>query len=237
MNRLKSGVPGFDQLVNGGFHENSINLLLAEPGAGKSTFCWQFVYGDPDQPALFISLEQSLASILRDCKQLKLHKFEEKYKKGLLQYHLAFSEGSELTTGRIALNFFMEELKGYLGVLEETSKQYKGGLRIAIDPMTPLMLEITDLNEQRNIIQRIFTRLRRLGTTIVTLEKGFGESQERIPSYLCDSLIELDNIGLGGILNRTIRIRKFRGSSHSEQPNPIGFEVGKGLIVHEFKNK
>jgi len=235
--RIPSGVLGFDKLVNGGFREHSVNVIIADPGCGKSTFCWQFCSNEQQQPALFVSLEQSLNSVLRDCNDIGLDKFERKLNNGVLQFQVAFNVDSDLTSGEIGLRFFMKELPKYLDVIKETASQHPGGLRIAIDPLTPLLLEITNPNQQRNAINRIFSSLREIGTTVVTIEKGFGDVLARIPLFLSDSIIELEHIGLGGIYNRTLSVKKFRGSNHSESPQPIGFQKDKGLLIYDISNK
>ncbi len=235
-NRILSGVPGFDNLVFGGFRKNSVNVIIADPGCGKSTFCWQFCSEDSQSPALYVSLEQNIDSVFQDCCDIGLTKFKEKYRRGNLQFQVAFSEDSDLTSGEIALRFFMSELPKYLEVIKETADSYQGGIRIAIDPLTPLLLEIPEPNHQRNVINRIFSSLRKIGTSVVTIEKGFGKTLARIPLFLSDSIVELDHIGLGGIYNRTLSIRKFRGSAHSEIPQPICFEKNKGLIVHDISS-
>ncbi|MHA2246260.1 MAG: RAD55 family ATPase [Candidatus Hodarchaeales archaeon] len=232
--RILSGVHGFDNLVYGGFRKNSVNVIIADPGCGKSTFCWQFCSKDTQSPALFVSLEQNLDSVLQDCSDLGITKFEEKYRRGSLQFQVAFSEDSDLTSGEIALRFFMSELPKYLEVIKETADSYYGGIRLAIDPLTPLLLEIPEPNQQRNVINRIFSSLRKIGTSVVTIEKGFGNTLARIPLFLSDSIIDLEHIGLGGIYNRTLSIRKFRGSAHSEAPQPIGFKKNSGLLIHDI---
>ncbi|MHA1978103.1 MAG: RAD55 family ATPase [Candidatus Hodarchaeales archaeon] len=234
--RIPSGVLGFDKLVNGGFREHSVNVIIADPGCGKSTFCWQYCSNDLYTPALYVSLEQNVKSVLRDCSEIGLKNFNKKYREGNLQFQVAFNVDSELTSGEIGLRFFMNELPKYLEVIKQTASKYSGGIRIAIDPLTPLLLEISDPNQQRNAINRIFSSLREIGTAVVTLEKGFGEVLARIPLFLSDSIIELEHIGLGGIYNRTLSIRKFRGSSHSETPQPIGFQKEKGLTVYDISN-
>ena len=235
--RIPSGVLGFDKLVNGGFREHSVNVIIADPGCGKSTFCWQYCSDDLYTPALYVSLEQNIDSVLRDCSDIGLNNFNKKYREGNLQFQVAFNVDSDLTSGEIGLRFFMNELPKYLEVIKETASKYPGGIRIAIDPLTPLLLEISDPNQQRNAINRIFSSLREIGTAVVTLEKGFGDVLARIPLFLSDSIIELEHIGLGGIYNRTLSIRKFRGSSHSETPQPIGFQKEKGLIAYDISNE
>ena len=74
-NRILSGVPGFNNLVDGGFREYSVNVIIADPGCGKSTFCWQYCAEEEDAPALYVSLEQTLDSVLRDCRDIGLNNF------------------------------------------------------------------------------------------------------------------------------------------------------------------
>ena len=235
--RVPSGVIGFDNLVNGGFREHSVNVIIADPGCGKSTFCWQYCSNESQIPALFVSLEQNLDSVLRDCNDIGLNNFKRKLDEGVMQFQVAFNIDSDLTSGEIGLRFFMNELPKYLDVIKETALEYSGGLRIAIDPLTPLLLEITNPNQQRNVINRIFSSLREIGTSVVTIEKGFGDVLARIPLFLSDSIIELEHIGLGGIYNRTLNVKKFRGSNHSETPQPIGFQKDKGLLIYDISNK
>ena len=42
--RVPTGIKGFDQLVEGGFKKNSINLLVGGPGSGKTLFAMAFLY-------------------------------------------------------------------------------------------------------------------------------------------------------------------------------------------------
>jgi len=42
--RVKSGIPGFDELVQGGIPKRNIVLLSGGPGTGKSIFGQQFIY-------------------------------------------------------------------------------------------------------------------------------------------------------------------------------------------------
>ncbi len=127
-NRIMSGVPGFDNLVHGGFRENSVNVIIADPGCGKSTFCWQFCSVDNESPALYVSLEQNLDAVLRDCRDIGLSSFEDKYRRGRLQFQVAFSEDSNLTSGEIGLRFFMSELPKYLEIIKETTEGHSGGI-------------------------------------------------------------------------------------------------------------
>ncbi|MFX0114654.1 MAG: RAD55 family ATPase, partial [Candidatus Hodarchaeota archaeon] len=169
-----------------------------------------------------------------ESKSLGLDIFEKKVQNGTLHFHHAVTDDSEMTAGEVSMNFLIRELPQHLNALRQAAGGYEGGIRIVIDPLTPLLFEVDGLNQLRNILSRIFTNLRSIGTAVVTLEKGFDEILARLPLYLGDSVFELDYLGLGGALSRTIQIRKFRGSKHSEKPHPVSFETGKGLLVRHF---
>jgi KaiC/GvpD/RAD55 family RecA-like ATPase len=44
MEKVPTGIPGFDQLVQGGFNKRSVNLIAGGPGCGKTIFCLQFLW-------------------------------------------------------------------------------------------------------------------------------------------------------------------------------------------------
>ncbi|MCS4511670.1 ATPase domain-containing protein [Xylophilus ampelinus] len=56
--RLKTGVPGLDELLGGGLAEFSFNLIAGVPGSGKTTLAHQimFALATPERPALFFTI-------------------------------------------------------------------------------------------------------------------------------------------------------------------------------------
>jgi len=56
--RLKTGVPGLDNLLGGGLPEFSFNLIAGTPGSGKTTLAHQimFALANPDNRALFFTV-------------------------------------------------------------------------------------------------------------------------------------------------------------------------------------
>ncbi|MFW9992539.1 MAG: RAD55 family ATPase [Candidatus Odinarchaeota archaeon] len=232
--RIVTGVPGLDSLLSGGFKPYTVNIVVADTGCGKSTFCWQYTAQEPDKPIIFISLEQPLEQMLAESRSLKIDGFAKKHDNGSLHFIYGYSEKNTLTAGEFARNFLTVELPRHIDEMKDIAVNFDGGLRIAIDPITPLLFEINSLSEQRDILSRAFKSLRKIGTTVVTLEKGFGEGLTRVPLFLADSIIDLDFVGLGSVINRTLKIRKFRGSDHSENVHPLTFEQGKGLVAHSI---
>lgn len=51
--RVKSGIPGLDEMLNGGIPKGRVILVVGGPGTGKTIFCTRFLingiqqYGEP----------------------------------------------------------------------------------------------------------------------------------------------------------------------------------------------
>jgi len=58
INRLRTGVPGLDEVLGGGLPEFSFNLLAGAPGCGKTTLAHQmmFALATPERPALYFTV-------------------------------------------------------------------------------------------------------------------------------------------------------------------------------------
>jgi circadian clock protein KaiC len=56
--RLPSGVQKLDDILGGGWPEYSFNLIVGEPGAGKTTLAHQFMFANatPERPALYFTV-------------------------------------------------------------------------------------------------------------------------------------------------------------------------------------
>jgi circadian clock protein KaiC len=56
--RLATGVPGFDEVLGGGLPEFSFNVLAGPPGCGKTTLAHQlmFTMATPERPALYFTV-------------------------------------------------------------------------------------------------------------------------------------------------------------------------------------
>ncbi|HZT55905.1 MAG TPA: ATPase domain-containing protein, partial [Burkholderiaceae bacterium] len=58
ISRLKTGVPGLDDILGGGLPEFSFNLIAGQPGCGKTTLAHQimFALATPERPAIYFTV-------------------------------------------------------------------------------------------------------------------------------------------------------------------------------------
>jgi len=72
--RVKSGIPGMDQLMDGGIPEGNLVVLSGDPGSGKTIFCWQFLYSGAlnyNEPGVYVSLEQSYEEVIKGASEFE----------------------------------------------------------------------------------------------------------------------------------------------------------------------
>jgi circadian clock protein KaiC len=78
--RLKTGVPGLDNLLGGGLPEYSFNLIAGTPGSGKTTLAHQIMFSlsGPDNRALFFTvLGEPALKMLRYQQQFPFFSFDK----------------------------------------------------------------------------------------------------------------------------------------------------------------
>src|SRR4029077_10276019 len=78
--RVPTGVPGFDELVEGGLMERSVTGIVGTAGTGKTTFGMQFVYSgakDFGEKGLLVSFSESSDQIRLVARKLGMGRFED----------------------------------------------------------------------------------------------------------------------------------------------------------------
>ncbi|HLC65734.1 MAG TPA: ATPase domain-containing protein [Candidatus Nanoarchaeia archaeon] len=72
MKRIKTGIKGFDELVQGGFPEGSSTLITGSPGTGKSIFGLQYIYNGAikyKERGLYLTFEQRKTDMMNQAVQ------------------------------------------------------------------------------------------------------------------------------------------------------------------------
>jgi len=228
IDRISSGIEGLDKLLQGGMIKNSINSVVGSSGTGKTTVALAYVYqglleGDH---ILYLSFEETPSKLIAEAESLgiKIKEISSNYNDLI---HLVESEK--------IVEFMTNILPALAQKLKHKNVKHT---RIILDPLTPILWEFPSEKEQRKVLTKIYHHLSSLGTVLQTIEEpnAFGQTdigavETRVPIYLSDSVIHIQNLGLGGKYNRTCKIIKSRRTAHHEGIYPLNFVVGQGIVI------
>ncbi|RLI70454.1 circadian clock protein KaiC [Archaeoglobales archaeon] len=218
--RIPTGIYGLDELLGGGYIENTVNIVLGSTGTGKTIFALQYLLKglEDGEKAIYVSFDMEKDDVIEAAKSLGWNEIEE-----------------YIDDEKLLINKFYAENVTYLNnnLLNFITENADGKTRIAIDSFTPLIASLS--YEMRNDVNWFFARLKEYGTALISLEEPLSgdltEPSVVIPLFLGDSVIQLKSLGYGEAFNRTLRIVKHRRSWHAEGVFPYRILDGIGIYV------
>ncbi len=213
INRVKTGIPGMDKLMEGGIPEGSVVLLSGGAGCGKTTFSCQFIMEglDKGENCLYITLEEC----------------PEDIKKDALQFGWDFSKHE--STGAFRIMYYDPfELKEIITRLKDliTVNKIK---RLVIDSITLFGLYLKEEYNIRKELYHLVSALKETGCTALLLsEVTEGDSKKfsryGVEEFVVDGVIVLYYMGLGEGIFRNIEVRKMRRTKHKNGMFPLVLE-------------
>jgi len=227
--RIKTGVINFDDKMEGGFVEGSVNLIVGKTGTGKTTFCFSFMYqgATENQPGVYLTTEERVEDIKKDMHSMFDWDIEKYEKSGLINF-LSLKPMVPSTdlehTSRLAKSYVSDLLRKITESLEKTKAR-----RLVIDSVSVVQLFINDKYLSRVILTSLMDKLREMGiTTVISgtiTEFSEGVAGAELIESTVDGVIKIDFVPVAEDFKRTITVRKMRRTNHSTLIYP--FEVTK----------
>lgn len=235
LNRVRTGIEGFDELVQGGFPRGQTILVTGGAGTGKSTFAMQFLYKGAkvyDEPGVYVTLEESIPSIIRNASAYGWD-VETLQKKSLM----ALVDIAPAVAGQLRK---IEPADVFSAIANHCKRI--GAKRIVIDPITVLGLQTDSPMQLRQDLIRFSSLLKQLDSTVIFVteipEDSHALSRFGVEEFISDGVIVLYYARIGGTRIRGIEVRKMRGSSHKEGVFPFGIgEAGLAAYPSEKLSK
>lgn len=229
--KLPTGIPGLDQIANGGLPQGRATLVSGTAGSAKTVFAGQFLaagIAEHEEPGVFVTFEESPEDIRRNVSSFGWDLATWEANKNWVFVDVSPQAGVEVVTvGEY-------DLGGLIARIENAVRTI-GAKRVALDSIAAMFGRFDDPSLVRAELLKIATALKRLGvTTVMTAERTaeYGDvARFGIEEFVADSVIILRNVLDGEKRRRTVEILKFRGTDHQKGEYPFTVMPGRGIEV------
>ncbi|VVB99189.1 Circadian clock protein kinase KaiC [uncultured archaeon] len=223
--RVRSGIPGLDRMLGGGFPKNSVVAVAGGTGSGRTTFVSQFlVKGATDfsEPGLFLSFDAQKESIYANLAGFGWDMLELERSQKLVFIEYPQNE----------LSAFVEQESAIRDLIETI-----GVKRVVIDSITPYALMFSTAEERRISTLRLVNAVKNWKVTCLISAESLPGSEDSVPHTVAgvesfaDGFIHMSYLREGARRERAVEIVKMRGSHHEHEIKPAhigndGFFVG-----------
>jgi circadian clock protein KaiC len=221
LNKMPSGIPGFDDISKGGLPLGRTTLISGTSGSGKTVFATQFLYKGIMEHGLngiFVTFEERPSDIMRNVKS-----FGWNIKQLVDEKKWAFVDASPDESDEIKVGQY--NLSGLLARIEHAVKSIDAK-RVVIDSVSALFSRYEDAAIIRRELFRIGAKLKEWGiTAIITAERPLENgpiARFGIEEFVSDNVVLLHNrFTRKGDREKTVEIIKFRGSTHNIDEAPL----------------
>jgi KaiC/GvpD/RAD55 family RecA-like ATPase len=232
MDKVSTGIKGLDEILEGGLPKGRTILVVGSPGSGKTTFAMQFLVGGvkAGELGLYVTLDEKPERVKADLSSFNwdLDSLEHDGKITFIDATQLRRPGHRVYPSRLEAEnqvaLVLPELT--LGMLARTIRRVaaeEGIQRIAIDPITSLVLRYPDEPKRRRAILLFFDALESTGCScLVTseLRTSMLDRRFQVEEYLSHGVILLHTMIHEGNVIRAIQVEKMRGISHDAQLRP-----------------
>ena len=243
--RVKTGIKGLDELIEGGLPRGFSFLLLGGPGTGKTTFGVQYLYKGATEfgdGGMYVTFDEPPYSIAGNSERYGWNLVEQE-KAG----KIAFVDASPIKSTAARTATFVPPSLGqsFLGgakfnidnivaAIKEV-KQKVSAKRCVIDSITALTLQYKDDFEIRQQTLKLIKDLTEMGLTTIMLAENPEDRQDLTrfgaEAFLAQGVIVLHMYRVEESNVKALEVRKMRGAKHTDRLCPYRI-TAEGIEVY-----
>lgn len=219
--RMCTGVEGLDEMLGGGFWENSVNAVSGYQGTGKSVLAYHFLNEQlrAGKTALYVSFYRGPGQIVSDVASLNMDWVPAKDEGRL---HLMRADWVGVTP-EVFLNRLFQKVAEF------------GPDAVVIDSLNDFIGLCDDGRRVRDDILVLAEMLRSVGATTLLLQRltvmrGDAASSDEGFGELMDAHVQFTMAETDGQLQRFVSVRKHSGSSHVTELREVDID-GHGMRI------
>jgi len=226
--RLRTGVKGIDELIEGGIPEGFLVAVTGEPGCGKTIFSIHFInqgISDGDK-CIYVTTEESRESIMKQAAQFDMG-FEKAFDEGkLIIIDALMGREDRWSLHSLDMEALVEK------IIEAKKQLGYGRARVAIDSLSAFWLDRPAMARRysyylKKVLSKWNFTILAISQYAITTAESFGWGIE----HIADGIIRFRRILRGGELKRFVVIEKMRQTNHSRYLHEVDIRPGEGLVV------
>lgn len=229
--KLETGIAGFDLVAEGGLPKSATTLVAGTAGSAKTVFACQFLAKgimESGEAGVFVTFEESPKALRKHMGSFgwSIEQWEAEGKWIFVDASPPPGE-KPMVTGEYDL--------GALIARTEYAIRKNHAQRLSIDSLGAIFTQIGDVATVRGDLFRIASAVKELEVTaLLTAErtKEYGDiARYGVEEFVADNVIILRNVLDGEKRRRTLEILKFRGTTHQKGEYPFTVLPGEGIEV------
>jgi circadian clock protein KaiC len=213
-----TGIPGMDEITEGGLPAGRPTLVAGGAGCGKTLFAMEFLvngmvqYGEP---GVFVAFEENAEELTRNVASLGFDLKKLIKQKKLIIDYIRVESREFKEAGEYDLDGLFIRLGHAIDAI--------GAKRVVLDTVEVLFSALPNHAILRAELQRLFRWLKDKGVTaVITAERGEGTmTRFGLEEYVADCVILLDHRVVEQMSTRRLRIIKYRGTLHGTNEYPF----------------
>ncbi|GGN99604.1 MULTISPECIES: RAD55 family ATPase [Haloarcula] len=220
--RISSGVPGFDELVQGGLLTDRLYVVSGPPGSGKTTFCSQFITqgAKEGESCLYVTMHETKTELMQDMSGYDFG-FDRAMQSDAVQFLNLVTESGKRTITQFGTDGGLtNRLVAYI---EQNDIQ-----RVVIDSTMLLQHFMNDVDSE---ITGFLSALKQTEATTLLISEMTDPSSYSDEHYLAHGVVFFHNFLEGGSMTRGVQVIKMRGTAIDCDIREISFS-DRGLQVH-----
>jgi circadian clock protein KaiC len=217
LRKIATGIPGIDEMTGGGLPQGRASVVLGSAGTGKTVLAMQTLIHWIEvtrRAGAFVSFEQPADSILADMASFGWN-IPDLVETGRLLIVDGRPDPDAVRSGQFDILGLILAIRG--GV-------ESNGVSCAVfDGIDAMLTSLSSANDQRGELMRLQECMLDLDlSAIITVKESRPEnaSFEDLAVYASDCVIELKRVSENDISSRSLQIKKYRSSAHTENWTP-----------------